>query len=202
MERKLLLFWLSEQINLWVVSKIGRLIYYYYYKDLFAINNNHTNPFKNIFQDDIFDTNLGKRIIVRTIDNESHCFVDYRSCLVIIIIQMNVLLHQNVEINVTSIHIEISSTYSGKTLRRTTIFIGLVSLGLLAFQTGWETSQIINDKKSSPFGDLILSFNESTLISSSMWFNALVQVLFSTNIGIGVLPVLTGKFLYKGDAVR
>lgn len=37
---------------------------------------------------------------------------------------------------------------------------------------------------------------------SGIWFDALVQVLFSTNIGIGLLPVVTGKFIYKGDAVR
>lgn len=94
------------------------------------------------------------------------------------------------------------STYSGKTLRRTAVTIGLTSLALLAFQTGWETSQIINIKKTSPFGDLFWAFNETSLFNSTIWFNALVQVLFSTNIGIGVLPVLTGKFLYKGDAVR
>lgn len=39
-------------------------------------------------------------------------------------------------------------------------------------------------------------------IDSGIWFDALVQVLFSTNIGIGLLPVVTGKFIYKGDAVR
>lgn len=38
--------------------------------------------------------------------------------------------------------------------------------------------------------------------NSAIWFDALVQVLFSTNIGIGLLPVVTGKFMYKGDAVR
>ena len=37
---------------------------------------------------------------------------------------------------------------------------------------------------------------------SSTWFYALIQVIFSTNIGVGALPVMTGKFLYKGDAVR
>lgn len=40
------------------------------------------------------------------------------------------------------------------------------------------------------------------LASSAIWFNALVQVLYSTSIGFGILPVLTGKFLYKGDAVK
>lgn len=45
-------------------------------------------------------------------------------------------------------------------------------------------------------------FDNKLLSNSSLWFNALVQVIFSTNIGIGALPVITSKFLYKGDAVR
>lgn len=45
-------------------------------------------------------------------------------------------------------------------------------------------------------------FNYNNFNDSTIWFNALVQVIFSTNIGIGALPVLSGKFLYKGDAVR
>lgn len=35
-----------------------------------------------------------------------------------------------------------------------------------------------------------------------MWFSALMQVIFALNCGLGVLPMITGKFLYKGDAVR
>lgn len=45
-------------------------------------------------------------------------------------------------------------------------------------------------------------FRESSLVDSAIWFNALVQVIYSTSIGFGVWPVVTGKFLYKGDAVR
>lgn len=45
-------------------------------------------------------------------------------------------------------------------------------------------------------------FDQSSLLDSSIWFSALIQVIFSTGIGFGVWPVLTGKFLYKGDAVR
>lgn len=96
----------------------------------------------------------------------------------------------------------INSTYSGKTIRRSIISIGLVALVLLAFQTGWEITQIISNKKETPFTDLWRKFDESTLGDNAIWFNALIQVLFSTNIGTGILPVVTGKFLYKGDAVR
>ena len=45
-------------------------------------------------------------------------------------------------------------------------------------------------------------FDYNILKNSTIWFNALVQVIFSTNIGFGALPVITGKYLYKGDAVR
>ena len=45
-------------------------------------------------------------------------------------------------------------------------------------------------------------FRLDFLRQSSTWFYALVQVIFSTQIGVGVLPVMTGKFLYKGDAIR
>lgn len=78
----------------------------------------------------------------------------------------------------------------------------MVTLALLAFQTGWEITQIVSNKKESPFIALWRKFDESVLGDNGIWFNALVQVLFSTNIGTGVLPVITGKFLYKGDAVR
>lgn len=96
----------------------------------------------------------------------------------------------------------IDSTYSGKTLRRTIITFGLLALALLTFQTGWETSQIINEKKTQPFIESFLQFDANALLNSTLWFNALLQVLFSTNIGVGILPVATGKYLYKGDAVR
>lgn len=45
-------------------------------------------------------------------------------------------------------------------------------------------------------------FDSTLLAESNIWFNALMQVLFSVNGGFGALPMLTGKFLYKGDAVR
>lgn len=142
---------------------------------------------------------MGQRIIFRPADNESHCPVDSRRgvvCMLSSFQRIKSVFKQTIFFH------PIHSTYSGKTLRRTTLMIGLLSLALLAFQTGWETSQIINAKKTAPFEELLRSFNENSLLDSSLWFNALVQVLFSTNIGIGVLPVLTGKFLYKGDAVR
>lgn len=64
--------------------------------------------------------------------------------------------------------------------------------------TGWEVTKSINNRY---FPDMWL-FNESHLLKSGIWFDALVQMIFSTNIGIGALPVITGKFLYKGDAVK
>lgn len=45
-------------------------------------------------------------------------------------------------------------------------------------------------------------FRVDMLWQSSTWFYALIQVIFSTQIGVGAIPVMTGKFLYKGDAIR
>lgn len=77
-----------------------------------------------------------------------------------------------------------------------------MTLVLLAFQTGWETTKIINHKKDFSISVSINTMQDILPLDSGIWFNALVQVLFSTNIGIGALPVITGKFIYKGDAVR
>lgn len=46
------------------------------------------------------------------------------------------------------------------------------------------------------------TFDADALRSSDIWLAAVVQVIASAGIGVGVWPVLTGKFLYKGDAVR
>lgn len=92
------------------------------------------------------------------------------------------------------------STYSGKTLRRSIITLGLMSLGLLIFQTGWEATKAVNSKNDHEIN--ITSITLHGIQNGDIWFDALVQVLFSTNIGIGLLPVITGKFIYKGDAVR
>ncbi|XP_063701722.1 sodium-dependent nutrient amino acid transporter 1 [Culicoides brevitarsis] len=90
------------------------------------------------------------------------------------------------------------STHSSKANRRMIFFLGFCTMVLLVFQTGWDVTRSINEQK---FPQL-WPFNHKLLAESTIWFNALVQVVFSLNIGVGALPVLTGKFLYKGDAVK
>lgn len=97
----------------------------------------------------------------------------------------------------------IHSTYSGKTLRRSIIIVGLVSLGLLIFQTGWEATKAVSSSyKDHEITITSITLNDILPMNGDIWFDALVQVLFSTNIGIGLLPVIIGKFVCKGDAVR
>lgn len=76
--------------------------------------------------------------------------------------------------------------------------LGFCTMVLLVFQTGWDVTRSINEQKFPR----LWGFNYRELTESTIWFNALVQVIFSLNIGVGALPVLTGKFLYKGDAVK
>lgn len=78
----------------------------------------------------------------------------------------------------------------------------MCSLALLAFLSGWNVADFINRDTSSVLIAEMWPFDPTPLTNSTIWFSALVQVLYSTNIGVGVWPVLTGKFLYKGDAVR
>lgn len=92
------------------------------------------------------------------------------------------------------------STYSAKTIRRSIIIVGLVTLGLLIFETGWEATKAVNSKKDPQI--TITSITIEHILNCDIWYDALVQVIMSTNIAIGVLPVITGKFIYKGDAVR
>lgn len=94
------------------------------------------------------------------------------------------------------------STYSAKTLRRSIIIIGIVTLGLLIFETGWEATKVVNSKKDPPINITAITIEHILPLNGDIWYDALVQVLLSTNIAIGVLPVFTGKFIYKGDAVR
>lgn len=75
-----------------------------------------------------------------------------------------------------------------------------MSLSLLIFQTGWEATKAVNSKNDHEITITSITLND--IQNGDIWFDALVQVLFSTNIGIGLLPVITGKFIYKGDAVR
>lgn len=94
------------------------------------------------------------------------------------------------------------STYSAKTLRRSIIIVGLVTLALLILETGWEATKAVNSKKDPQITITSISIEDILPLNGDIWYDALVQVLLSTNIAIGVLPVITGKFIYKGDAVR
>lgn len=75
---------------------------------------------------------------------------------------------------------------------------GVITMGLLLFQTGWQVTSTIQNG----FTPEKWPFRLDVLWQSSTWFYALIQVIFSTQIGVGAIPVMTGKFLYKGDAVR
>lgn len=50
---------------------------------------------------------------------------------------------------------------------------------LLIFQTGWSVTHFIG--KNTAFE--VWPFRESSLLDSTMWFNALLQVIYSTSIG-------------------
>lgn len=75
---------------------------------------------------------------------------------------------------------------------------GVIAMGILLFQAGWQVNSIIADG----FLPQMWPFRVEILHQSSTWFYALVQVIFSTQIGVGAIPVVTGKFLHKGDAIR
>lgn len=75
---------------------------------------------------------------------------------------------------------------------------GIGTFGLLLFQLGWQVSKAVHEELMPQ----TWPFNLDVLAQSSTWFYALIQVIMSTQIGIGAIPVMTGKFLYKGDAVR
>lgn len=78
-----------------------------------------------------------------------------------------------------------------------------MALGILIFETGWEATKAIGSNKKDPqFTITSITIEDILPFNCNIWFDALVQVIFSTNIGIGLLPVVTGKFIYKGDAVR
>ncbi|GAB0096213.1 sodium-dependent nutrient amino acid transporter 1 [Sergentomyia squamirostris] len=89
-------------------------------------------------------------------------------------------------------------THSSKVLRRTLFLFGFTGLVILLMQTGWEISRSVTEDNLPK----MYPFDETVLVESTIWFNALVQMIFSTNIGFGVIPVITGKYLYKGDAVK
>lgn len=65
-------------------------------------------------------------------------------------------------------------------LRRSVVMIGLCTLMLLVFQTGWSVTHFIGKNILIE----VLPFQESSLLDSAMWFNALLQVIYSTSIGL------------------
>lgn len=75
-------------------------------------------------------------------------------------------------------------------------------MGLLIFETGWEATKAVNSKKDPQINITSITIENILPFKGDIWYDALVQVLLSTNIAVGVLPVITGKFIYKGDAVR
>lgn len=77
-----------------------------------------------------------------------------------------------------------------------------MTLGLLIFETGWEATKAVNSKKDPNITITSIAIEDILPINGDIWYDALVQVLLSSNIAMGVLPVITGKFIYKGDAVR
>lgn len=92
-------------------------------------------------------------------------------------------------------------TYSSKTLRRSIMILGGLALAVLTFLTGWSITAAIDDQSILKI-PLLFDTTFAVFADSDIWFDALVQVIFSTMIGVGVMPVLTGKYLYKGDAVQ
>ncbi|XP_037933038.1 sodium-dependent nutrient amino acid transporter 1-like isoform X1 [Teleopsis dalmanni] len=89
-------------------------------------------------------------------------------------------------------------THNSKVLRRSLFFFGVIGFFMLCCLAGWE----VNNSLNRSYFPQLWPFDSTLLLESNIWFNALMQVLFSINCGFGALPMLTGKFLYKGDAVR
>ncbi|KAG5679429.1 hypothetical protein PVAND_008996 [Polypedilum vanderplanki] len=89
-------------------------------------------------------------------------------------------------------------THSSRVNRRSILMFGMTTFGLLLFQLGWQVSNTLQ----TGLMPQTWPFNINILAQSSTWFYALIQVIMSTQIGIGAIPVVTGKFLYKGDALR
>ncbi|XP_073842135.1 solute carrier family member bloated tubules isoform X2 [Musca autumnalis] len=91
-------------------------------------------------------------------------------------------------------------THNGRVLRRVLFTLGLLGFALLCCLTSWEVHNSLH--RVVPYFPELWQFTQKYLLESNLWFNALMQVIFSLNCGLGVLPMVTGKFLYKGDAVR
>lgn len=99
-------------------------------------------------------------------------------------------------------------TYSSRCLRRCCYALGATAFALLCGLVGWSAVDLLGS--SSDAAEALAALLRTLrpfdggqqLGDSDIWFAAVVQVCCSTGIGVGVWPVLTGKFLYKGDAVR
>lgn len=87
-------------------------------------------------------------------------------------------------------------------IRRSLLMFGIIVVGILIFEAGWQINGLIMDDRQQFRMPNLWPPKLEFLAESSTWFNALVQMIFSLQIGVGTLPVMTGKFLYKGDAVR
>lgn len=85
-------------------------------------------------------------------------------------------------------------------MRRVLFIFGLKGFFVLCCVTGWEIHNSLD--KPTPYFPPLYGFTKEYLFESNLWFSALIQVVFALNCGFGVLPMMTGKFLYKGDAVR
>lgn len=94
--------------------------------------------------------------------------------------------------------VSVICSHNAKIFRRITFFTGLLTFALLVATTGWEIDRTL---RKTGFPEWWI-FNENLFAESTIWFDGLIQVLFGTYIGFGALPVMTGCFLYKGDAVR
>lgn len=88
-------------------------------------------------------------------------------------------------------------TINKRITMRTIIVFGVSALGLLIFLITWQLNNIYNNE--SLWTPQLWPFNFSSLTQSSSWFNALVQVVLSTKIGTGSIPIIIGKLVHKGN---
>jgi solute carrier family 6 (neurotransmitter transporter) len=68
-------------------------------------------------------------------------------------------------------------------------------LGVLIFQITWHLSSVYHNE----FWAQLWPVNFSLLTQSNVWFDALVQVILSTQIATGALPIIIGKLVQKGN---
>lgn len=63
------------------------------------------------------------------------------------------------------------------------------------FQIIWQLKSILKNDYLAP---QMWPFNFSSLTESNTWFDALTQVILSTQVGQGSLPIIVGKLVHKG----